>query len=74
MNFLYHSPTLAIRGIILYGTSTIYQTIFNMKITIRSGPFSELENACSSKISNQFPDWKGTAQLEPFSKLENDFP
>jgi hypothetical protein len=74
MTVLDHSPTLATRGIIVYGTSTIYQTIFITKMTVRSGPFSELENACPSEISNHFPNWKGTAHPGPFFELKNDFP
>jgi hypothetical protein len=68
------SPTLAIRGITVYGTSTIYQTIFIMKMTVRSRPFSEMENACSSEISNHFLNWKGTAHPGPFFELKNDCP
>jgi hypothetical protein len=45
-----------------------------MKMTVRSGPFFELENACPSEISNHFPNWKGNAQAGPFFKLENDCP
>jgi hypothetical protein len=45
-----------------------------MKIIVRSGPFSELENAYPSEMSNYFPNWKGTAHLGPFFKLKNDFP
>jgi hypothetical protein len=74
MTILDHSPTLATRGINVYGTSTINRTIFITKMTIRSGPFSELENARPSEISNHFLDWKGIAQPGPFYKLENDFP
>jgi hypothetical protein len=74
MTVLDHSPTLATRGITVYGTSTIYQTIFVTKMTVRSGPFSELENDCPSEILDHFPDWKVTAQPGPFSKLENDCP
>jgi hypothetical protein len=43
-------------------------------MTVRSGPFSELENACSSEISNHFPNWKGTAHPGPFFELKNDCP
>jgi hypothetical protein len=74
MIVLDHSPTLATRGIVVYGTSSIYHTIFITKMTVRSGPFSELENACPSEISSHFPNWKGTTHPESFSKLENDFP
>jgi hypothetical protein len=61
---------LATRGIVVYGTSTIHRTIFITKMTIRFGPFSELENASSLEISNHFPNWKGTAHLGPFFELE----
>jgi hypothetical protein len=37
---------------------------------VRSGPFSELENACPSEISNHFPNWKKTAHPGPFFKLK----
>jgi hypothetical protein len=36
----------------------------------RSGPFSELENACPLEISNHFLNWKGTAHPGPFLELE----
>jgi hypothetical protein len=58
----------------LYGTSTIYRTIFITKMTVRSGPFSELESACPSEISNHFSNWKGTAHPGPFFELKNDCP
>jgi hypothetical protein len=58
------------RGIVVYGTSTIHRTIFIMKMTFRSGPFFELENACPSEISNHFPNWKGTSHPGPFFELE----
>ena len=74
MIILYHSPTLATRGIVVYGTSTIHRTIFITKMTVRSGPFSELENACPSEISNHFPNWKGTTHLGPFFELKNGCP
>jgi hypothetical protein len=74
MIFLNHSPTLATRVIIVYGTSTIYQTIFITKMIVLSEPFFELENGYPSEILNHFLDWKGTAQPGLFSKLENDFP
>ena len=74
MNVLDHSPTLATRGITIYGISTIYRTIFITKMIVRSRPFFELENSRLSEISNHFPDWKGNAQPRPFSKLENDCP
>jgi hypothetical protein len=74
MIVLDHSPTLATRGIIVYGTSTIYQTIFIMKMTVRSGPFSKMENACPLEISNHFPNWKETAHPGPFFELKNDCP
>jgi hypothetical protein len=74
MIVLEHSPTLATRRIVVYGTSTIYWTIFITKMTVRYRPFSELENDFSLEISNHFPDGKGTAQPGPFSKLENDYP
>jgi hypothetical protein len=74
MTVIDHSPALATRGIVVYGTSTIYHTIFITKMTVRSGPFSELENACSLEISNHFLNWKGTAHLGPFFKLKNDCP
>jgi hypothetical protein len=73
MIVLDHSPTLATRGIIVYGTSTIYQTIFITKMTVRSGPFSELENDVRQKSRttfrtgkelpnlDHFPNWKMTA-------------
>jgi hypothetical protein len=74
MTFLDHSPTLATRGITVYGTSTIYWTIFITKMIVRSEPFSELENSCPSEISNHFPNWKGTAHPGPFFELKNDYP
>jgi hypothetical protein len=40
------------------------------KMTFRSGPFSELENAYPSEISNHFPNWKGTSHPGPFFELE----
>jgi hypothetical protein len=43
-------------------------------MTVRSGPFSELENHCSLEILGHFLDWKVTAQPGPFSKLENECP
>jgi hypothetical protein len=61
---------LATRGIVVYGTSSIHQTIFIMKMTIRSGPFFELENAYPLAISNQSSKWKGTAHPGPFFELE----
>jgi hypothetical protein len=73
-NVLDHSPTLATRGIFVYGTSTIHRTIFIMKMTVQSGPFSELENAYPSEISNHFPNWKGTTHPGPFFELKNDCP
>ena len=69
-----HSPTLATRGIVVYGTSTIYRTIFITKMTIRFGLFSELETECPSEISNHFPNWKGTSHPGPFFELKNDCP
>jgi hypothetical protein len=45
-----------------------------MKMTVHSGPFFELENGFPSKILDNFPDWKVIAELEPFSKMENDYP
>jgi hypothetical protein len=36
-------------------------------MTIPSGPFSKLENACPSEISNHF---KGIAHPRPFFELE----
>jgi hypothetical protein len=45
-----------------------------MKMTIRSGPFSELEDACPLEISNHFPNWKGTAHPGPFFELKSDCP
>jgi hypothetical protein len=69
MTVLDHSPTLTTRGIVFYGTSTICRTMI-----VGFGPFSELENECSSKILDHFPDWKVTSQPGPFSKLENEFP
>jgi serine/threonine protein kinase len=69
MIVLNHSPTLATRGIIVYGASTIFQTM-----TVGSRPFSKLENDCPSKIFDQFSKWKVTAQPRPFSKLENECP
>ena len=44
----------------LYGTSTIYRTIFITKITVRSRPFFEMENACPLEISNHISNWKMT--------------
>jgi hypothetical protein len=61
MTVLDHPPTLATRGITVYGTSIVYWTIFIMKMTVRSGPFSELENVCPSEISTHFLNCKGTA-------------
>jgi hypothetical protein len=43
-------------------------------MTVRSGPFSELENACPSEILNHFLNWKGTAHPGPFFELKNDCP
>jgi hypothetical protein len=43
-------------------------------MTVRSGPFSKLKNACPSEISNHFPNWKEIAHLGPFFQLKNDFP
>jgi hypothetical protein len=74
MIFLDLSPTLDTRGIIIYGTSTIYQTIFITKNIVIYGPFSELENAYPSEISNHFLNWKGTAHPGQFSEIENDYP
>jgi hypothetical protein len=74
MIVLDHSPTLATRGIVVYGTSTIFQTIFITKMIVYSGPFSELENDYPSEILGHFPDWKVITQPGPFSKLENDSP
>jgi hypothetical protein len=73
MTILDHSPILATRGIAIYGTSAIYQTIFITKTIIHYGPFSELENNCPLEILDHFLDWKVTAQPGPFSELENDF-
>jgi hypothetical protein len=67
-------PMFTTRGIVVYGTSTIHRTIFIRKMTGRSGPFSELENACPSEISNHFLKWKGTAHPGPFFELKNDCP
>jgi len=68
MTSLDHSPTLATRGINVYGTSAIYQTIFITKMNVRSGPFSELENECPlwtifrtgkwMSALDHFPNWK----------------
>jgi hypothetical protein len=74
MTVLDHSPTLARRGIDVYGTSTIYRAIFITKITVRSIPFSELENSYPLEISNHFLNWKGTVHPGPFFELENDCP
>jgi hypothetical protein len=74
MNILNHSITLATRGIVVYGTLAICQTIFITKMIVRSRPFFELENACPSEISNHFPNRKGTAHPRPFVKLKNDCP
>jgi hypothetical protein len=74
MIVLDHSPTLDTKGIIVYGTSAIYRTIFITKMTIRSGPFFELENAWPLEISNYFSNWKGSAHPGPFSELENHCP
>ena len=60
MTILDHSPTLDTRGITVYGTSTIYWTIFIMKMTSRSGPFSELEK------------WLSVRNLEPLFVLERN--
>jgi hypothetical protein len=65
---------LTTRGITIYGTSTINRTIFITKMTVQSGPFSELENACPSEISNHFLNWKETAHPGPFFELKNDCP
>ena len=62
------------KRIVVYGTSTIYRTIFITKMTVRSGTFFELENAYPSEISNHFPNWKGTAHPRPFFELKNDYP
>jgi hypothetical protein len=72
MSVIDHSPTLAIRGIVVYGTSTIYHTNFVKIMIVYSGPFFELENDCLSEILDHFMDWKVTSQPGPFSKLEND--
>jgi hypothetical protein len=69
MNFLDHSLTLATRGIIVYGTSLIYEAIFVKKMTFCSGPFFKLENECLLEILDHFLDLKVTAQPGPFSKL-----
>jgi hypothetical protein len=74
MIILDHSPTLDTRGINVYGTSTIYQTIFITKMIFRSGPFFEMENTYPSETSNQFPKWKGTAHPGPFYELEIECP
>jgi hypothetical protein len=74
MTFLDHSSTLVTRGIIVYGTSTIYRTVFITKMTVRSGPFSEQENACPLEISNHFLNWKGTAHPGPFFELKKYCP
>jgi hypothetical protein len=73
MIFLDHSPTLATRGILVNGTPIIYRTIFVTKMTVRSGPFSKLENDYLTEILDHISDWKVTAQPGPFYKLENDF-
>jgi hypothetical protein len=65
---------LTTRGINVYGTSAIHRTIFIAKMTIQSGPFSELENVYPSKISNHFPNKKGSAHPGPFFELKNDCP
>lgn len=74
MIVLDHSPTLATRGIVVYGMSTIYWTIFVTKMIVCSRPFFELENDCPLEILDHFLDWKVTSQPRPFSKLENDCP
>jgi hypothetical protein len=67
-------PKLITREIVVYGTSTIHQTIFITKMTVLSGPFFELENACPLEISITFRTGKGIAQAGPFFELENDCP
>ena len=65
-------PMLTTRGIVVYGTSAIHWTIFIMKMTVQSGPFSELENVSPSEISIHFTNWKESVHAGLFFKLEND--
>ena len=51
-----------------------WAVIFVMKMTVRYGPFSELENSYLLEISNHFPNYKGTTHPGPFYELENDCP
>jgi hypothetical protein len=69
MIVLYHPPILATRGIVVYHTSSIFQTMI-----VHSGPFSELENDFPSEILDHFPNWKVISQPRPFCKLENECP
>jgi hypothetical protein len=63
-------PMLTTRGITFYGTSSIHRTIFITKMTVRSGPFSELENACPLEISTTFQTGKELPKMDHFSNLK----
>jgi hypothetical protein len=67
-------PHTAHKGITVYGTTTIYQTILITKMIVRSRPFSKLENAFPLEILNHFTNWKGTFHSGQFFELKKDCP
>ena len=75
MIVLDHFPTPDTMGIVVYGTSTIYQTIFVKKMTVHFGPFFKLEMIVHKKSwttfrtgkwlpnLDHFPNWKMTSHI-----------